>query len=234
MNDVNLKLCKFSSEIVPYMYGELQTSDASAFESHLLECTECTDEFAAVSSARFEVYDWKKSEFDPLPTPVIQIPYGDIEPAASWVDRLRAAFSRPWAVPGLAFAGIAMVSVLAAAVYISQSDVTSVAVDRPIVPADEVRPEPEVVSVEKPPSPAPEKTNERSAEPNARPVKVVATRTAQPKRVSRRADTVAVKVVRPPRRAVPDSRAPRLNEFNDDEDTSLRLAQLFEDIDTKD
>ena len=44
MNDLNLKGCKFSADIVPYMYGELAAADTLAFESHLLECSDCTDE----------------------------------------------------------------------------------------------------------------------------------------------------------------------------------------------
>ena len=54
MNNVN---CKYANEIVPYMYGELASSATAEFESHLLECQLCTDEFAELSAARYEVYD---------------------------------------------------------------------------------------------------------------------------------------------------------------------------------
>src|SRR5207245_11780758 len=41
----------------------------------LEDCTVCTDDFAAISNARFSVFEWQKEEFAHLPTPEIVIPY---------------------------------------------------------------------------------------------------------------------------------------------------------------
>src|SRR5262245_44488910 len=122
MNDLN---CKYANGIVPYMYGELATSAATEFELHLPECEACTDEFAALSAARYEVYDWKKLDFDPLATPAIEIPFGEVV-TVSWIEKLRAAFAGSWAMPAAAFAGVAIIVSLVT-VFVITSDERTVA-----------------------------------------------------------------------------------------------------------
>ena len=122
MNDLN---CKYSNGIVPYMYGELGSSAATEFESHLLDCESCTDEFAALSAARYEVYDWKKLEFDPLVTPSIVIPF-DEAVTVSWIEKLRATFAG-WAMPAATFAGIAIIVAAIAVFVVSRDGQTDVA-----------------------------------------------------------------------------------------------------------
>ena len=237
MNDVKNSGCKLSADIVAYMYGELSSAEGSAFESHLLECVDCTDEFAAVSNARYEVYDWKKTEFEPLATPVFTIPYG--EPAIPWFDKVRAAFHPSWALPGVAFAGIAIVTVLASVFYFSGdtgSSVAKVNTNSRTVPAPPA-------SERSVPAPAPEKEEplvlvkddvERPASQQARPVRPVAD-SAVRKRAARADKNAAVpRPVEAHVTSTPNRPAPTLNDFADDEDTSLRLAQLFEDIDARD
>ena len=67
--------CPFGDEIVSYMYDEIHGAKRGKFESHLAGCTTCTDEFAGISNARFSVFEWRKEEFAHLPTPEIVIPY---------------------------------------------------------------------------------------------------------------------------------------------------------------
>jgi anti-sigma factor RsiW len=228
MNDLKNSECKLSTDIVPYLYGELSPTEGSAFELHLLECVDCTDEFAAMSNARYEVYDWKKTEFEPLATPVFTIPYS--EPALSWFDKVRAAFGQSWAVPGAAFAGMAIVSVFAGIVYFAGdtgSNVAQVNTNSRSVPATAAPEENERVVVAKDDVEAP-------AAREIQPVRPVPGSSVRKRSV--RSDT-KVAVPRPVEaRAVstPNRPAPTLNGFADDEDTSLRLAQLFEDIDTRD
>ena len=227
MNDVKNSGCKLSADIVAYMYGELSSAEGSAFESHLLECVDCTDEFAAVSNARYEVYDWRKTEFEPLATPVFTIPYG--EPAVSLFDKVRSAFRPSWVVPGVAFAGIAIVSAVASFFYFSGDTGSSVAqvntnLRSVAAPAAE-KEEPRIIAKDDVKRPAPEQ---------AKPVRAVSGNSVR-KRAPRADKNVAVR--RPVEVRVtstPNQSAPTLNEFADDEDTSLRLAQLFEDIDTRD
>lgn len=228
MNDVKNSGCKLSADIVAYMYGELSSAEGSAFESHLLECVDCTDEFAAVSNARYEVYDWKQTEFEPIATPVFAIPYG--EPAVSWFDKLRAAFRPSWAVPGVAFTGIAIGSVFASVFYFSGDSGSNVAQvntnSRPIAAIAAPEKE-EPLGVVK-------QDAERPTAQHEQPVRRVSG-TSVRKRVARTDKNAAVpRPVEARATSTPNRSAPTLNEFADDEDTSLRLAQLFEDIDTRD
>src|SRR4051794_5572836 len=98
MNRVNLSECKLSGAMVSYMYGELSSNEGLVFEQHLLECSECTDEFAAISSSRYEVYDWKKLEFDPLETPSFYIPFHEVAMKESWADKIRNVTGRAWSL----------------------------------------------------------------------------------------------------------------------------------------
>lgn len=92
--------CPFSDEIVSYMYGEMPDGAQLKFEHHLAACQVCTDDFAAVSLARFETYDWKRVEFDPLETPQIVIPYR--EKTVSLGERVSAWLSWVTVVPAAA------------------------------------------------------------------------------------------------------------------------------------
>ena len=233
--DTTISECNFGEDAVPYLYGELPDADRAIFESHLLECTACTDEFAAMASTRYEVYDWKKIEFDPLATPRFEIP----SESESWTDRIRSTFGRGWAIPGFAFAGLAVISIFASTFWLTSGERNEIAsssgavdnssagngasvpvripsVEEPIAPAGEVR---DVRS--------PEQIGRTRVDPVVRSERRSNLRnvsTAQPKRIAARPEsTRAVKVD-----------VPRLNGFPDDEDTSLRLAELFEDGETRD
>jgi len=237
-NEVNKSECGFTTELVPYMYGELGSTESGVLESHLIECGDCRDEFAAVSSARYEVYDWKQIEFEPLTTPVFEIPYAGVpEPAGaySWVNKVRAAFSNSWAVPSVAFASVALLSIFAASFYFSGESETvpylssNVAVPGPsISPIDlkrevTVKNEDKALSALVPQSVAAPSSTRSTPKPRARDAAAV-----------KRQDNIRTTAVTG--RPVPSTsrRAPTLNEFTEEEDTSLRLAQLFDDIDTKD
>ena len=71
----NRSLCGRSDDIVGYIYNEIPSDDRISFENHLAGCTSCTDEFAAISDARFSLFEWHKEEFAHLPTPEFSIPY---------------------------------------------------------------------------------------------------------------------------------------------------------------
>jgi hypothetical protein len=179
-----------------------------------------------VSNARYEVYDWKKTEFEPLATPVFVIPYGDATAGVPWFAKVRAAFSQSWAVPGVAFAGIAIVSVFAWVFYFSGDSGANVAqVNSNSRPVPAVTKEPAVVANDDVEPPVSRKVQ---------PVRVVSG-SAVKRRAARSERNVAVpRPVEARSISTPNRPAPTLNEFADDEDTSLRLAQLFEDIDARD
>jgi hypothetical protein len=226
MNDVNFSECKFSSDIVPYMYGEMSGSDASSFESHLLECSKCTDEFASISSARYEVYDWKKLQFDPLATPVIKIAF-EPEPTASWIGQVSAMFAQGWAIPSLAAAGVFVVAIVAASFILSEKSSPDIAANFSkdiVVDQQSVTSAPAVTSPEA--NTGDDRAVERETEKSV--IKSVTPQRILQKRTSRSARSFDVKATS----AQNQQRAPRLNEFVEEEDTSVRLAELFDDIET--
>jgi hypothetical protein len=239
MNEVNFSGCKFSTAMVPYMYGELPVSERSAFESHLLACSECTDEFADLSNARYEVYDWKKLEFDPLDTPAFEIPY-ELTPATaglSLIDRLRAAFGGGWAVPGFAFAGLAIVSIFAA-IFVSlnngtpdvAANITKATVITPAV-SEQTAP-PSVAPASESKASVDGTTESKADEAVAAPV----SNHTSHKSVIRSEKPAGRSVVEPREASAGRARpkVPTLNDPVEDEDTSLRLAELFEDVETSD
>lgn len=226
MNDVD---CKYSNGIVPYMYGEVNGSAATEFESHLLDCQACTDEFAALSVARYEVYDWKKLEFDPLETPMFEIPYE--QTTASWIEKLRAAVAG-WAIPSFALAGAAVLVVFGAVFVATRDTDTHVALkDNTNVPVSNAstnqKPDPIIAKPAKDKEP-----EEISVKPESQTPRPVLVKETAPKHSSRGQQTVVPRSVEAKSTTNKTREVPRLNEFNQDEDKSLRLAELFEDIDT--
>ncbi len=224
MGDVKFSECKFTSDIVPYMYGEMAGSETSAFESHLLECSTCTDEFASISNARYEVYDWKKLEFDPLATPQIEIVFAT-ERSGSWMEKARAVFAQNWAIPSMATAGILVVAVLAAAFILTQKSSPEVAAN---LVDDTVVEQPTVSSVPKIAGSQVNPDSQEYRENESRAVRAAAAQRVSHKRTVRTSRSVDVKTTS----AQNIQKAPTLNEFVEEEDTSVRLAELFDDIET--
>jgi hypothetical protein len=226
MNDLNFSECKFNGEMVSYMYGELSSEETSVFELHLVDCSACTDEFAAISSSRYEVYDWKKLEFDPLETPNFDVPLG-VGTGASWSDRIRVVFARGWAVPAFSLAAIAIVSVVATGLIWQRSGNIELA-SRTFYPV----PVNDEISV-------PAETEVATTTVDKLDELTVKDRVSKSKRSTPRTfDSEPVKATRVRPVEVKQTTAknekkavPSLNEYADDEeDTSLRLAELLEDI----
>ena len=230
MENLEAFKCEFSVDVVPYMYGEASKRVSSAFEDHLLDCELCTEELAAVSFARYEVYDWKKVEFDPLPTPRI-LPFADtaqVPVAASWLDGLRAVLGGGWLVPSSALAAVAIAVVFGIS-SLAERDST----DLYVAGVPEITTPTPSVTIPMVPDVF---IDSQAVEPQPE-LKMTEVKTLTPKRSVRVARTNSVptdsSVAQDVRTDVTQS-APRLNEFNDDEDTSLRLAMLFDDLDTRD
>lgn len=227
INDVDISICDFSADVVPYMYGEMSPTGMFAFESHLPDCEKCTNELADVSYARYEVYDWKKLEFDPLPTPRM-LPFEDAATVAvgSWLDGLRAAFGG-WLVPTSALAAVAIGAVITAVFYLAGStapEITKIDVPTPTVaqPGPSPLQQPVVTGVATPKDFTDPSVVRASTSKDSQRKSVRVTRTPSVRPVQAVAKREVKRVV------------PRLDEFTDDEDTSLRLAMLFDDLDTRD
>jgi len=66
--------CGFAGQVVAYLYDEANARERNEFETHLINCPDCTDEIAGFGVVRSPIGDWRK-EFSALETPVIEIPY---------------------------------------------------------------------------------------------------------------------------------------------------------------
>lgn len=229
--NLSVDKCKFTDSLVAYLYDEMPAADRGVFEEHLAGCEACTDEFAGLSVARFEVFDWKREEFDALATPEIIVPY----PAATqagWFDGLQAALSWATVVPAMA----ALIVMLGVGYVLWSSSGVAKA--------------PDVASgttETSPPIPAPVVTSAPEVKKLSEPAVVAVDTKATPRRLAPRSEVAAAKASRmlaPQKRVTPVNTnndvavavrttnakpSPRLTAYNDDDDNSLRLSDLFEE-----
>lgn len=221
------KSCPFTDEIVSYIYGELGGEAESGFEEHLLECSICTDEFAAAANDRFSVYEWKREIFDPMPTPEFVIPFmhpavGQTSPVsfASAVKAWVQGFSLPLAVAAAITVCFGLGALILSYVGKREPPVTS-SLQIPAVETRDVE-VPRTVAVE---------TAQKDPAPAVRPRSSTALRSARLTRsygeVDKPAKTFAVD------RAPIIQKAkvvPALNAYQEPDDDTLRLADLFDEV----
>jgi len=237
LNNGNKNNCPFTDEIVSYIYDEIVVSKCEAFENHLAECTVCTDEFAAVSEARFAMFEWRREEFADLPTPEIVIPYEtktnvvSETQAAGWLDGLRG-FIAQVNFPIAAAAALVIVALGVGFVslrYLGGDDQTITSTAPTVVPVPQDAPEQKAVENSE------QKENEvaaantpraRETSNDVRPVKAAVRRQAVNK-----ANMVADRS-KDQRPGTTPANAPVLNNFEENSDNSLRLADLFAEIDS--
>lgn len=230
-----------AGRIVSYMYQEMAPADRLVFEEHLRSCSACVDEFAEIADARFSVYEWRMVEFEAIPTPEIVIPF-KASARVSWFGKLREAFAAApaWTAVGFSSASAAAV-VLAIGLYIyqspknvdvasnvgnagsiesvmsEQSNITEVPIG---VESAEVFKEPEIQQ--------PVATPFEVSNP-ARPDRVAAPQRAKADRRVK-AEPRQVQPERVVERRQQPVTLPTFTEFAEQEDESLRLAELFDDI----
>lgn len=222
MNDIKQTPCAFNESIVSYMYDEMPARERDRFEDHLLECMSCTDEFAAIADARYGVYEWNK-EFTNIPTPQFVIPYGE---TVSFVEKVRRAFAFSWGWPAASAAFASLAVIVGLGYFALLPDTNDMVAVEPVK---------EVVQAPVPVS------STTSAE-----VSVKSERVVEPRVEKTNVQPIPVKMTRPAVKRTPvvpqqtkyagnnrqTPSAPRLNEFNDDVDESLRLAEIFDDVES--
>ena len=173
-------------------------------------------------------------EFVWLETPRCEISYAEPVPFA-WSDRIRAVFANGWTVPAVSFAALIVVSILAFILISPQSGKVEIATTDPGASTD-------TASVPVQDDTASTVSNNITSENLAQTKNSISTN-ATPKRVavSRPATRNRVStVIRTKRQSSSDGKpltarnaqkaVPTLNDFAEDEDDSLRLAELFEKI----
>lgn len=121
--------CGRKSQIIELVYGEADGAHLTELRSHLSSCTECSDEFSFLSSARLDIVEFKRDVFDSLKTPEFNFCEAESSDIGSktilgWLDGLRYAFALK-----LSFAGI-LIGVLVGMfglIYIQRQDEVQVA-----------------------------------------------------------------------------------------------------------
>jgi hypothetical protein len=134
--------CNFSDSLISYLYDEIGEKEKSRFESHVSNCSACADEISAFGGVRASVQNWRETEFYKLPTPVIALPSepekatilttGTTVASRSWLAGLRELFSLSpaWTGAGVACAALAICAGLFyVAVSSLQSDRSDVAAE---------------------------------------------------------------------------------------------------------
>lgn len=227
INDIKIESCSSSADLVAYLYDELNAADRASFETHLAGCGGCTDEFADLSFARLDVYEWHRDEFAHLETPRFVIPYTEAGANLSWIDALRGFFAShsQWATAGGAFA---LVAVIFGAVFVlSSSGADETAGTAKIQPSEVTKAPPAVKDV-----PAGTTTAAKSdGEPQVVKISTNGNSSRPANAVNRRPSKA---VERNSIKMVTAQRAkPRLNEFEDEDDNTLRLGDLLADVGTR-
>lgn len=213
-------LCSHGGDMLAYLYNEMEGADRNTFEVHLSACGICIDDFAELSQSRFPVFEWKRIEFDPLPTPRVVVP--SEATAVSWVDQIRTAISFR---PTFAFGGIGAVMIIAVVtgylILAGTSGKTEVALE--MAPSSS----PARSAVVVPPASAADTNTQASDGSEVRektPKVVKASTPAKP--------TVRSQRPKPAQQPKRNHQIPVMSSIEDDEDDSLRLADIFEEIGT--
>ncbi|MEP6902125.1 MAG: hypothetical protein ABJA66_10270 [Actinomycetota bacterium] len=246
--------CGFSEKLISYLYNESVGTEKVEFEAHLKKCSGCADEFADFSGVHFSINDWKLKEFALLETPIIEIPYEKHEKPVevsslkgSWLSGLRNLFALS---PAWSLATASLV-VLVVCVGIGLMILNSRQPNE-VAGTDKNQSKPTI-------SPTAEKTPPQSNtnviennSPNKQPKPIDAPKPSQPEvAVSNSTNSTnnrVVKVSTGNQRPIQKPGNIRNNEVkdtnknqkiqqkaveDDEEDNTLRLAELFDEIDTK-
>lgn len=222
--------CDRSDDMVAYIYNEIVGDARRRFELHLSDCMHCTDDFAEISDARYSVFEWQKEEFADLATPQFSIPYvpkPEVSAGAGFWNIFR---THSWAFSAASVVVVCLGLVFAVFMFSDgpENDVAAVvpAVGTPAeMPANKPVVQPEKVDVAAMPAEAKnvdldEKTT-RGNTPAARPVRAATVR-------SNKRPTPAPRNAAPAESNFAD--APVLSNYEDNEDRSLRLSDLLEEV----
>ncbi len=259
-NNHNHKSCAFAEQIISYLYGEINAADKNKFETHLKSCLMCADELEEISAVRSSVHDWRIKEFSILETPTFHIPSNNRAESfsttsvstetTSWYGNLRRMFSFNPARATAAL-GVLVVCIGIALFLIRLSDTGEVAQNRDknnsvqtiVSPSVESKKEKEEKNIIGQPDEksalfkdhnlSTETKSEKQIAPSKSIVKVSnntvpRTDAINSARNSKDAND-GIKKTSP----VQKRRVPTLTDTDEDEDDSIRLADLFAEIDAK-
>ncbi len=263
LNNNKNSCCGFTEQMVSYFYDETNQAHKAVFEAHLTNCPDCTDELAGFGFVRSSLIEWRDEEFFKLEAPVFEIPTLKTasqlveSDSGSWFSDFRRMFSFN---PMMATAVLAALIVCVGLVFIAinssnNSEVAEVdnknsekIVVSPTV--DKVKEQPMETIAESDsdnslPGKFPKSTDTESK--NSQPLPIREKRLASGDsavRISGNAKNNSEKSVtnrnvketnkeNKKSTAVQKQQVPNLTTLDEDEDKSVRLADLFEEIGSK-
>jgi anti-sigma factor RsiW len=230
--DIRSAACTSGEGLVGYLYGEGDADERSRFETHLAGCDACTAEFAELSFARLDVYEWKRDEFAGMETPRITVPYKE-SASVSVFGAIRGWFAFPAQLA--AAGGFAVLAVIAGVWFMNppaqeRAGVGPASTPAPVNERSFVKP---AASTEPPASDRSDDAESAVRNPAVQvPVKAK-TKPVQVKTAERPVQPAKTANTSPRTTPVRRNAAPRLNDFEDEDDNTLRLGDLLAEIDTK-
>ncbi|MFN6964787.1 MAG: hypothetical protein ACK4S4_13610 [Pyrinomonadaceae bacterium] len=238
MRDTTIKSegCRPGDELVSYIYGEMPVERLKKFEEHLPGCETCISELAALSESRFDIYEWRSRAFEPLQTPVFDNPASSVSVgrAAGLLEYLSGAFAS-WSTGSTIAAGAAaaLIVVGIAGAALLGRGIESLPADVAAIEADDPVPGPSTPVLQGPadssePSAAVRANRRNSRSSDERAAAREPRRPASPPAIRRAivADAPRTQLSGPGVRGG----ELHLNDFDYEEDASLRLADLFEEV----
>ena len=255
--------CAFAEPLISYLYGEIGAAEKVAFETHLKNCSTCETELAEFGFARKAVQEWKIKEFDVLPTPTFVIPSNTVktrlmaESSVSWLENFKRIFSFK---PALAMSAMAILIVFVgiALFTVSFKDNNQIAGITDNNNAIQTVVTPPIEKINEQSKQSDDKNSVAAKDKSAVPPEVksknlpvavsgknpsatngteVKISTDTPKNNTvKDAPLPDIKAVSRPNKkstVVRQSKVPSLTETEETEDNSVRLADLFDELDTK-
>lgn len=241
-NNSNNSACSFTESLVDYLYGECAAAERVRLEKHLSGCSECSVRLEEIGEARFAVAEWKDFQFAPLPTPNIEFLPEKSRKTTGSLAKFSELLASLVPMPRLATVGAGLAILLAitggflivsfhdnlteTAVNDSGPDKNSVTIDQTQTPGlDRSRQisSSDVASVKA--SPTANNTGKDSSGSLREKNKHGAPRRTVTKTPVQ--NETAVTISKRPARELP-----RLNDFEDYQDNSLRLSDILDEIDS--
>jgi gas vesicle protein len=74
-NDHNNGSCDFGETLVSYLYEESSGAESDKFKVHAASCSHCAEELAGFTTMRSSLAQWKQEEFAPMVAPAISLPH---------------------------------------------------------------------------------------------------------------------------------------------------------------
>lgn len=237
--------CTFAEQLAAYLYDEIDGAEKIGFESHLHSCKACTDELSGFSVVRSSILEWRTGEFEHLATPAFALPAAPeiITEKRSWFAAIQGMFTVS-PMQAAAFAAIAVLVISAGLFWfaakrldnqelakvkntenkhIDNQPVSSENIENPI-PAPTINKNSRVQdnAVGTPKTSTPTVKSQSNA-----PFKI----SSQPAAPKTEINSTAPNTNTTPKIKAPvKNHAPVLDNDEDDEDNSLRLSDMFEEI----